>query len=77
MKLESLHLAKFQGNALKRAQMFTLSGGDTATPGGHKDCGIHNGQAASFDYGYDAIRDGGVITYHNRSNVKYSLSIAP
>ena len=65
MKLESLKLEKFENNALERKQMFKLNGGGTPTPGGST---CQGGQ--SFDYGYDSIRDGGVITYHSRKNLK-------
>lgn len=68
MKLESLQLDKFKDSALKKEQMFKLNGGDTATPGGHA-CRIdEQGRTWEFDYGFDAIRDGGLITLHNRTN---------
>lgn len=71
MKLESLQLEKFKGNALKREQMFKLNGGTigTPTPGGHNPNGSHAGYPASYDYSYDSDR-GGVITYHGRTKVR-------
>lgn len=77
MKLESLKETKFKDVVLKREQMFTLNGGGTATPGGHNSNGTHNGIPASYDYSYDSIRDGGVVTYHGRSNVKKIVSLQP
>jgi len=71
VNLESLQLDKFQDKALKKEQMFKLNGGEgTATAGGHMANGTHNGSPASFDYSYDSDRGDGVITYHERSNVR-------
>ncbi|WP_313805979.1 hypothetical protein [Flavobacterium sp.] len=78
MKLESLELEKFNGDTLKKEQMFKLNGGGTVTPAG---TGCGTGTSASnpntvyyYDYGYDAIRtnsDGSTYTtYHNRTNVR-------
>lgn len=75
MKLENLKSGKFKNNELKREQMFRLNGGDTATVGGTYVSATHNGVTESFDYAYDAIRDGGVITYHGRTNVKRTIII--
>lgn len=74
MKLESLELDKFKGNALKREQMFKLDGGGTVTPGGH-GCGTgtlgsNNNVNLEYDFGYDSDRGDGFITYHDRTNVR-------
>lgn len=79
MKLESLKLEKFKPEALKKEQMLKLNGGltdadrNTVTPAGW-GCGY--GAVASdyytsysFNYGYDVDRGGGLITYHNRTNL--------
>ena len=70
MKLESLKLDRFQKDALKKVQMFKLNGGGTKTLGGTA-CGTANVYPYRdwiFDYGYDVLREGGVKTYHDRSN---------
>lgn len=78
MKLESLKLEKFENYALKKEQMFTLNGGGTQTPGG-SGCGYGTVSSDyytmySYDYGYDVDRGDGLITYHNRTNVKRVIS---
>lgn len=68
MKLESLKENKFKEAVLKREQMFTLSGGDTVTAGGTACRTDEFGRTFTFSYGYDAIRDNGTTTLHNRTN---------
>lgn len=70
MKLESLQSEKFKASTLKREQMFKLSGGGIESGAGNT-CAEHGAsrRMMNFDYGYDSSR-GGVITYHNRSNVE-------
>jgi hypothetical protein len=77
MKLESLQLDKFKGNALKREQMFSLNGGGTQTDPGTV-CGPHgqSGEIVRFDYGYDSYRDG-ILTYHNRTNIVRQVCLQP
>ncbi len=68
MKLESLKLEKFKSNSLKREQMFKLSGGDTRTNPGTA-CEVDQfGRTWEFDYAYDAVRTGGMISLHGRTN---------
>lgn len=67
MKLESLKETKFKDSVLKRGQMFTLNGGSTPTAGGSA-CQVDEfGRTWTFDYAYDAIRDG-LICLHGRTN---------
>ncbi len=70
MKLESLKLEKFKDSILKREQMFMLNGGGIGSSGGTVT-GPHgpSGERMTYDYGYDSHRDG-ILTYHNRSNVR-------
>ncbi|MGY0393557.1 hypothetical protein ACW5R3_13500 [Bizionia sp. KMM 8389] len=83
MKLEKLSSEKFKDVSINKDQMSAVKGGladggssggasgaGTETPGGHRDCGMHGGRLASFDYGYDSDR-GSFISYHNRSNIVY------
>lgn len=74
MKLESLKLDKFKGNALKKEQMFMLNGGGVATGSGNTS-DVSSGNCYNYDYGYDSVRNDGnggtYITYHNRSNVTF------
>ncbi|WP_395045370.1 TIGR04149 family rSAM-modified RiPP [Flavobacterium sp.] len=75
MKLESLKLDKFKNDALEKKQMFSLKGGvadaGTVTPAG-RGSGVHPTLGYyEADYGYDSIREGGVVTYHNRTNYTY------
>lgn len=69
MKLESLKLNKFRDHSLKKEQMFMLNGGGTRTPGGTACRVDDQGRTFTFDYAYDAIRDGiEGRTLHGRSN---------
>ncbi|WP_195760071.1 hypothetical protein [Flavobacterium sp. LC2016-23] len=71
MKLESLKLEKFKDSTLKREQMVNLSGGGTVSSG-KTTKGPHGllKQNAIYDYGYDSYRNG-ILTFHNRSNVRF------
>lgn len=62
MKLESLELDKFQGDVLKKEQLFELNGAGTDTPGGSRPA---EGGRRAYTYGYDSDR-GDHVTYHNR-----------
>ncbi len=77
MEFESLKMSKFKENAIKKEQLFGLTGGGMATGGGTNLEAIHGGQTTCFDYGYDAVRnnpDGSTfITYHNRTNIRYGI----